>query len=103
MSAKDMDWTDAETDGGRLAAVSAIGFGLILCFTGFGLLLGISVILAGLLAPLYAHKIGLTGLVGPCPYCDEEVKAFVSDKGATCKACHQRIVVRDRQFGRVRA
>jgi uncharacterized membrane protein YuzA (DUF378 family) len=46
---------------------------------------------------------GISGtgtLKGQCPFCDEKVSKWESEKGFNCTSCKKRIVIRDRKFYR---
>jgi len=51
---------------------------------------------AGIIFPFL--NIGNSTLVGNCPYCGHETIAFKNDPGVTCKACRQRIIIRNGIF-----
>lgn len=81
---------------GTFAGFAAIGIGSLLCFTGIGAIIGIPLIIAGIIFPFL--NIGNSTLVGNCPYCGHETIAFKNDPGVTCKACRQRIIIRNGIF-----
>jgi DNA-directed RNA polymerase subunit RPC12/RpoP len=68
---------------GIFGGFTAIGVGILLCFTGIGF-------------PFL--NIGNSTLIGNCPYCGHETIAFKNDPGVTCKACRQRIIIRSGIF-----
>ncbi len=81
---------------GVFAGGAAIGFGSLLCFTGIGAILGVPLIIVGIIYPFY--NMGNSSLIGNCPYCGHETIAFRKDPGVTCKACQQRIIIKNGNF-----
>jgi len=74
----------------------ALTVGTVLCFTGIGAIFGVPLIIAGFIFPFI--NLGNSTLIGSCPYCGHETTAFKNDPGVTCKACQQRIIIRNSNF-----
>ena len=81
---------------GPMVGFILIVIGVMVSFTGIGLIIGIPLILIGIAYPL----IGRSLIKGPCPYCGSEVSAFGFKTGITCLACKERIAIRDMKFFR---
>jgi DNA-directed RNA polymerase subunit RPC12/RpoP len=70
--------------------------GMLLTATGIGAIIGIPLMIVGIIFPFV--NIGNSTLIGSCPYCGNEIIALKNEPGVTCKACKQRIIVRDGIF-----
>ena len=81
---------------GPMTGFILIVIGVMVSFTGIGLIMGIPLILIGIAYPF----IGRSLIKGPCPYCGSAVSAFGFKTGITCLACKERIVIRDGKFFR---
>ncbi len=90
-----------------VAAGTTLGFGcgvmlfvvgLLISLTGIGVIIGVPLMLAGILTPIFGLLMGLAKIKGPCPYCGTLVYASSSDPGVTCPGCKKRIVIRQKQF-----
>ncbi len=83
---------------GWLTATSAgfilIVIGVLVSFTGIGLILGIPLILAGIAYPFIARHI----ITGPCPYCGIKVSTLGSRSEVKCRACGKPVVIQNKQF-----
>ena len=80
-----------------LVGIVTFGLGiplLLICFP-----IGAGLLAVGMIVPIYGTMVGF--LRGPCPYCAHEVAVLASKTGITCRACKNRIVVRNRDFVRV--
>jgi len=75
----------------------ALTIGTLLCLTGIGAILGIPIIIAGFIFPFTKSGNSPT-LKGKCPYCGYDVYASKNAPGVTCKACKQRIIIKDGVF-----
>ncbi|MBP1711779.1 MAG: hypothetical protein H6Q49_1981 [Deltaproteobacteria bacterium] len=81
---------------GPITGFILIVIGVLVSFTGIGLIIGIPLILCGIAYPF----IGRSLIKGPCPYCGSEVRAFGFKTWITCLACRELIVIRDKKFFR---
>ena len=81
---------------GPMVGFILIVIGVMVSFTGIGLLIGIPMILIGVAYPF----IGRSLIKGPCPYCGNALSAFGFKTGITCLACTERIIIRDKTFSR---
>lgn len=87
-----------------------IAIGIILCFTGIGALIGVPLIIAGILMPIFGWGMGkemasCKMIAKDCPYCGRPKvvaqQGDISNGGITCPACQHRIIIRDGEFGRL--
>src|ERR1035437_2012000 len=83
---------------GMLAAPILIIVGTMLCFTGLGAILGITMILAAVFSPLLGPMIGLGALKGKCPWCGVSVSSIANAKDFDCHECGKRIAIKHREF-----
>lgn len=88
---------------GSAISVVFIAFGLLLCLTGIGLVLGVPFILAGLVSPVMGLLKGAAAkriqrCRGNCPWCAYTVTG--SAPGFNCPACRNRILVRGNVFSK---
>lgn len=75
--------------------VILIILGLIIPIIGPILIfLGVASLLASIVGPF----LGIKALRLPCPYCETEIAVMNNKKGVTCKACKQRVVIRNNEF-----
>lgn len=75
--------------------------GVLLSATGIGMILGIPLIIAGIVAPFLYSIMGLAGRKGKCPFCDFEVKSPIAQDAMNCPICKNRIIIRDNKFIRL--
>lgn len=83
---------------GWVAFLVLITGGAVVSFTGIGILVGVPMIIAGLLAPFLGALMGWERLIGDCPWCGSEVRCFATSPGVDCPACKKRIVIKDKRF-----
>ncbi len=83
---------------GMLAVPILVIVGTMLCLTGLGAILGIPMIIAAVLAPLWGPMIGLGALKGKCPWCGASVNSVANTKDFDCPACSKRIAIQHRAF-----
>jgi len=86
---------------GLIAAPILIIAGIMVCLTGWGLLIGVFMIVAGVLAPLAGPLFGMNEHAGKCPSCGTKVITVGDDKVHSCPACSQSFAIDD--HGVVRA
>jgi predicted RNA-binding Zn-ribbon protein involved in translation (DUF1610 family) len=98
------------TADGAIGFSVAIGVGLLLFVgglivsltlgegTGIGLLLGVPLMMAGVILPLFMMRQNFTGGHGveaPCPSCGASIKTTDGTYKLECPSCHKIILVRD--------
>ncbi len=83
---------------GLIAAPVLIIVGGMICLTGLGIVLGIPLIVAGVLAPLIGPLMGVNSLRGTCPWCGGEVSGVGIFDKFSCPKCSQRIVVKKHEL-----
>jgi hypothetical protein len=80
--------------------IGVIGFGL--CFTGFGIIIGIPILIWYFFWLIYNffrnRSLTKPVLEGPCPYCGFSLYIVKGFPGADCPACNQRILVKEEAF-----
>jgi predicted RNA-binding Zn-ribbon protein involved in translation (DUF1610 family) len=100
---------DGRTADGALGFSIAIGLGLLLFIaglivsltfgegTGVGLLLGIPLMMAGVILPLFMMRQNFTGhdIEAPCPNCGTLIKTTDGTLKLECPSCRKIILVRD--------
>ena len=100
----------ARTADGAFGFSIAIGVGLVLFVaglivsltlgegTGVGLLLGVPLMMAGVILPLFMMRQNFTGghsIEAPCPSCGAGIKTTDGTYKLECPSCHKIILVRD--------
>ncbi len=83
---------------GVIVAPMLIIVGTLFCLTGLGLLIGIPIILAGVLAPLLGPLIGMGEHKRKCPACGTRLIGIVDARVHQCPACNRRLVVQGRKL-----
>ncbi len=83
---------------GLIAAPVLIIVGIMICLTGLGVVLGIPLIVAGVLAPLVGPLMGVNALRGACPWCGEKISGVGIFDRFSCSKCGQRIVVKKHEL-----
>ena len=68
--------------------------GVLVSFTGIGLIVGIPLILAGIAYPFIARHI----ITGPCPYCGIKISTLASRSGIACRACGKPVIIQEKKF-----
>ncbi|MGB7264193.1 MAG: hypothetical protein WBC92_01690 [Terracidiphilus sp.] len=83
---------------GLIAAPVLILVGGLICLTGLGVVLGIPLIVAGVLAPLIGPVMGVNAMHGTCPWCSADVSGVGIFDRFSCPTCSQRIVMKKREL-----
>ena len=78
---------------GLIAAPIMIIAGVMICLTGWGLFLGIPVILMGILAPLAGPIFGMSEHTAKCPECGTRVITVADGKMHACPTCNAQFAV----------
>ena len=82
---------------GLIAAPILIIAGVMICLTGWGLFLGIPVILMGILAPLAGPVFGMSEHTAKCPSCGTKVLTVADGKMHACPTCNAQFGVDDHE------
>jgi hypothetical protein len=80
---------------GMIAAPLMIIVGIMLCLTGWGLFLGVPVIVGGILAPLAGPIFGMGGHKGKCPSCGMRVVTVADGRVHHCPGCSKEFAVEE--------
>lgn len=83
---------------GLIAAPVLIIVGGMICLTGLGIVLGIPLIVAGVLAPLIGPLMGVNSLRAKCPWCSEEISGVGIFDHFSCPMCGERIVMKKHEL-----
>jgi hypothetical protein len=78
---------------GLIAAPILIVTGIMICLTGWGLFLGVPVIVLGVLAPLAGPLFGMSERAAKCPECGTRVVTLADGQTHACPACNARFAV----------
>jgi hypothetical protein len=78
---------------GLIAAPILIVAGIMICLTGWGVFLGVPVIVLGILAPLAGPLFGMGEHKGKCPACGTVVITVGDGKLHDCPACNAKFAV----------
>jgi hypothetical protein len=73
---------------GILLAPILIFPGVLLCLLGWGIFLGVPMIILGILAPLAGPVFGFGEHMGKCPSCGTRVVGVSDGKGHSCPVCN---------------
>lgn len=109
MEVKRTDALKGRTADGAFGFSIAIGLGLLLFIaglivslmmdegTGVGLLLGIPMMMAGVILPLFMMRQNFMGhrVEGECPACGSSIRTSDGTLKLECPSCHQLLRVRD--------
>jgi ribosomal protein L37AE/L43A len=87
---------------GLIAAPILIFPGVMLCLLGWGIFLGIPMIVLGILAPLAGPLFGMSEHKGKCPACGTTVIGVADGKVHACPACNAEFAVEDRPLASAR-
>jgi hypothetical protein len=87
---------------GMIAAPLMIVAGIMLCMTGWGLFLGVPVIIGGILAPLAGPIFGMGERKGKCPSCGTRVVTVADGRVHHCPACSKDFAVEDQVVAKAR-
>ena len=80
---------------GLIAAPILIFPGMLLCFLGWGIVLGIPMILLGILMPIAVPIFGLGEHKGKCPSCGTRMISVEDGKGHACPVCNEKFAMED--------
>jgi predicted amidophosphoribosyltransferase len=80
---------------GMIAGPLMIVAGIMICMTGWGLFLGVPVIVGGILAPLAGPLFGMGEHKGKCPSCGTRVVTVADGHTHHCPACSNAFAVED--------
>ena len=80
---------------GMVAGPLMIVAGIMICLTGWGLFLGVPVIVLGILAPLAGPIFGMGEHKGKCPSCGTRVVTVADGHAHHCPACSKEFAVED--------
>ncbi len=78
---------------GLIAAPILIVTGIMICLTGWGILLGLPVIVAGILAPLAGPLLGMSEHAAKCPVCGTHMVTVADGKVHHCPVCSEKFAV----------
>jgi len=82
---------------GMVAAPLMIVAGIMLCMTGWGLLPGLLVIVAGVFAPLAGPIFGMGEARAKCPSCGTRVVTVADGRAHHCPACSKEFAVANKE------
>ena len=80
---------------GLIAAPILIFPGILLCLLGWGIFLGVPMIVLGVLAPLYGPMVGMGEHSGRCPSCGTRMISVDDHKEHECPVCNARFAITD--------
>jgi DNA-directed RNA polymerase subunit RPC12/RpoP len=80
---------------GLIAAPILIFPGILLCFLGWGIVLGIPMILLGILMPIAAPIFGQGEHKGKCPSCGTRMISVEDGKRHACPICNEKFAMED--------
>jgi uncharacterized Zn finger protein (UPF0148 family) len=78
---------------GAIAAPILILAGIMICLTGWGLFLGVPIIVLGILAPLAGPMFGMTEHAARCPECGTRVVTVADGQLHKCPSCNAQFAV----------
>jgi predicted RNA-binding Zn-ribbon protein involved in translation (DUF1610 family) len=73
---------------GLIAAPILVISGVMICLTGWGVFLGVPVIVMGILAPLVGPLFGMREHTATCPGCGTRVLTLADGKVHACPSCN---------------
>jgi len=73
---------------GLIVAPILIFPGVLLCLLGWGIFLGVPMIVLGILAPLAGPVFGFGEHIGKCPACETRVVGVTDGRGHSCPVCN---------------
>jgi predicted RNA-binding Zn-ribbon protein involved in translation (DUF1610 family) len=82
---------------GMLVAPILVIAGTMVCLTGWGIFIGIPMILLGIFAPLAGPLFGMDEQMGKCPSCGTTVIGNADGRTHHCPACDKEFEVKARQ------
>lgn len=80
---------------GLVAAPILIFPGILLCLLGWGIFLGVPMIVLGILAPLYGPVMGMSEHRGKCPSCGTRMVSIEDGKSHECPVCSEKFAIGD--------
>src|SRR5579863_5940375 len=80
---------------GLIAAPILIIPGVLLCLLGWGIFLGVPMIMLGVLAPLYGPMVGMGEHRGRCPSCGTRMISIADSKQHECPVCGAKFAITD--------
>lgn len=83
---------------GLIAAPVLIIAGGMICLTGLGIVLGIPLIVAGVLAPVIGPMMGINSMRAACPWCGAKVTGVSIFDKFSCPTCGEHIVMKKREL-----
>ena len=87
---------------GMIAAPLLIIAGVMICLTGWGLFLGVPVIILGIFAPLAGPIFGMGEAKAKCPSCGTRVVTVADGRAHHCPACSREFAVGHNETARAR-
>jgi len=82
---------------GLIATPILVIVGTMLCLTGLGVILGIPMIIAGVLAPLAGPVFGMGEHMGKCPSCGTRMISTTDTHTHGCPVCNEKFALGDRE------
>jgi hypothetical protein len=83
---------------GMLVAPILVIAGTMVCLTGWGIFLGIPMIIAGIFAPLAGPLFGMGEYRGKCPSCGTVVISKTDGRTYDCPVCNKAFAVKGRNL-----
>jgi len=68
---------------------------LLLCLLGWGIFLGVPMIVLGVLAPLFGPMVGMSEHRGKCPSCGTRMISIDDAKEHECPVCSKKFAIMD--------
>ena len=87
---------------GLVAAPILIFPGVLLCLLGWGIFLGVPMIVLGVIAPLLGPVMGMTEHRGKCPACGTRMISVDDGKAHECPVCCEKFAIGDGEIARAR-
>jgi uncharacterized Zn finger protein (UPF0148 family) len=87
---------------GLIAAPILIFPGVLLCLLGWGIFLGVPMIVLGVIAPLLGPVMGMTEHKGKCPDCGTRMISIADSKEHECPVCSKKFAIEDHAAAGVR-
>jgi predicted RNA-binding Zn-ribbon protein involved in translation (DUF1610 family) len=87
---------------GLVAAPILIFPGVLLCLLGWGIFLGVPMIVLGVLAPLLGPVMGMSEHKGKCPSCGTRMISMDDGKAHECPVCCEKFAIGDGEVARAR-
>jgi hypothetical protein len=87
---------------GVVAAPILILPGVLLCLLGWGIFLGVPMIVLGILAPLLGPMVGMREHKGKCPSCRTRIISIDDAKAHECPVCNKMFAIGDGEIVQAR-